>query len=79
MGWIVSIITGGLAGWIASRIMKSSSSLLWNILVGILGGTLGNWISHLLGIYTVGLASFAVTVVGACLLIYLLRLFRNRV
>ncbi len=78
-GFIVSLVTGALAGWIASMIMKSRSSLLWNIVVGIIGGMLGNWLSHLLGIYTIGLANFAVSVAGACLLIFLLRLVRNKV
>ncbi len=78
-GLIVSLITGALAGWIANLIMKSGSGLLWNIVVGIVGGALGNWLAHLLGIYTIGLANFAVSVAGACLLIFLLRLVRHKV
>ncbi len=79
MGIILSIVTGGIAGWLASMIMKSKSSLLWNIIVGIVGGTLGGWVAGLLGIHTVGLASFAVSVAGACLLIWLLRLIKDKI
>ena len=78
-GLIVSRITGALAVWIGNLIMKSGSGLLWNIVVGIVGGALGNWLAHLLGIYTIGLANFAVSVAGACLLIFLLRLVRHKV
>ncbi len=79
MGFIINIIVGGVAGWLASMIMKSKSSLLWNIIVGIVGGLLGGWVAGLLGIYTVGLANFAVSVAGACLLIWLLRLIKSKV
>lgn len=70
---LVGLVLGAVAGWLASRIMKSRTSLLWNIVIGVVGGALGSWVARALGIYTVGLASFAVSVAGACLLIFLLR------
>lgn len=78
MGILMDIILGALAGWIASMIMKSKSSLLWNIIVGIVGGVLGGWIAGLLGIGAVGFGSFLISVVGACILIFLLRLIRGK-
>ena len=80
LGWIAAIIVGGLAGWIAEKIMKSDMGLLANIALGIIGalvlnailmavvgGTLGGWIGQLI----VGIA-------GACLLIWAARLIRGR-
>ena len=42
MGYIAWIVLGGLAGWIASMIMKTDASqgLLMNIIVGIVGASI---------------------------------------
>jgi uncharacterized membrane protein YeaQ/YmgE (transglycosylase-associated protein family) len=80
--FIVWIVIGGLAGWLASVIMKAQDSLLVNIILGIVGGLLGGWVLGLLGFppENMGLfASFLTAVFGACLLILLGRvLFRGR-
>ena len=36
MGWIVAIIVGGMAGWLASMVMSRDASMgiLMNIIVG---------------------------------------------
>ncbi|HYN67695.1 MAG TPA: GlsB/YeaQ/YmgE family stress response membrane protein, partial [Ornithinibacter sp.] len=49
MGIIGWIIIGGLAGWIASKIMKTDAQqgIILNIVVGIIGGLLGGWILSL--------------------------------
>ena len=46
MGFISWIIIGGLAGWIASKIMHVDEKMgkLANILAGFVGGTLANYI-----------------------------------
>jgi uncharacterized membrane protein YeaQ/YmgE (transglycosylase-associated protein family) len=44
MGWIVWIIVGGLAGWIASIVTKSRNGLFTNILVGLIGSVVGGWL-----------------------------------
>ncbi|MFA7253087.1 MAG: GlsB/YeaQ/YmgE family stress response membrane protein [Patescibacteria group bacterium] len=83
MSWIIAIIIGALIGWIASMIMKSESSLLWNIIIGILGSILGRWIfGGLLGFdsaYAAGgfsLAGIIWGVIGAIILIVILRALR---
>ena len=40
MGWIVAIIVGGVAGWLASMVMARDGSMgiFWNIIVGIVIG-----------------------------------------
>ena len=34
IGWIASIIIGGIAGWLAERFMKSQMGLIMNIVLG---------------------------------------------
>jgi uncharacterized membrane protein YeaQ/YmgE (transglycosylase-associated protein family) len=76
MGWIVSLIIGGIVGWIASIVMKTNAQMgmIANILVGIIGSSLGFWLAGLLGIApNGGILGFAVAVAGAALLIVILR------
>ena len=44
LGWIIAIIVGGVAGWLASIVMRRDASMgiFWNIVVGIIGALLGN-------------------------------------
>ena len=42
VGWIMTIILGGLAGWIAEKIMKSDMGLIGNIILGIIGAVVLN-------------------------------------
>ena len=54
MGWIGTIIVGGVAGWLASIVMRRDASMgiLWNIVVGIIGGLLGGVIGNATGFLT---------------------------
>lgn len=75
MGWIVTLIIGGIVGWLASIIMKTNAQmgLIANVLVGVVGSVLGFWIAGLLGIApTGGILRFVVALVGAVLLIFIL-------
>ncbi len=44
MGWIIALIVGGVAGWLASMVMNRDASMgiFWNIVVGIIGSLIGN-------------------------------------
>lgn len=75
MSWIISLIIGGVVGWLASIVMKTNAQMGWiaNVLVGAVGSMLGYWIAGLLGIApTGGILGFLVAVVGAVLLIFIL-------
>jgi uncharacterized membrane protein YeaQ/YmgE (transglycosylase-associated protein family) len=75
MGWIISLIIGGIVGWLASIIMKTNEQmgLIANVLVGVVGAALGFWIAGLLGVVaTGGIVRFLVALVGAVLLIFIL-------
>ena len=34
-GWIMTVVLGGLAGWIAEKVMKFDTGLIMNIVLGI--------------------------------------------
>jgi uncharacterized membrane protein YeaQ/YmgE (transglycosylase-associated protein family) len=74
MGWIISLIVGGIVGWLASIVMKTDAQMGWiaNVLVGIVGSSLGYWIAGLLGIGAGGILGFVVAIAGAALLIFIL-------
>ena len=80
VGWIMAIIIGALAGWIAERVMKSDHGLVMNIVLGIVGAVVGNFILMLIFGATMGglIGQLIVAVVGACLLIAIGRAIRSR-
>jgi len=80
IGWIAWIIIGGFAGWVAERVMKGSHGLVTNIVLGILGAVVFNWILRQLNFIPPDgyLGQFIVAVLGACLLIFGYRLIRGR-
>ena len=72
INFIISIVIGAIAGWLASQIMKTKGGLLRNIILGIIGGFVGGYIFGLLGISSNGfLGNILVSMIGACILIYL--------
>ena len=73
--WIVKIALWALAGLAASRLMKSEGSLLWNIVLGLVGGAVGSLAADWIGIKATNtLGNLLVSVGGACLVIALARL-----
>lgn len=76
MGWLITLIIGGVVGWLASIVMKTNAQmgLIANVLVGIVGSALGFWAARLLGIApSGGVLRFIVAVIGAIGLIFILR------
>jgi uncharacterized membrane protein YeaQ/YmgE (transglycosylase-associated protein family) len=70
---IVAIIVGGVVGWIASLIMKTNAQM-GNIVVGIVGSALGHWLAGAIGLWADSfIARFIVAVLGAVILIVILR------
>ncbi len=80
IGWIGSIIIGGIAGWIAEKIMKSDHSLILNIVLGIVGAVVANAILMFVFNATLGgwIGQLIVAVIGACILIGIARAIRGR-
>lgn len=80
MGWIGWIVLGGLAGWVANMIMKEEGGLFKNIVLGVIGGVIGGWVVELLGgsgVNGFNIYSFIVAVLGALLLIWIVRMIKK--
>jgi len=76
MNWIVTLVVGGVIGWLASMLMKTDKQMgiFANVIVGIVGSSIGFWLAGLLGLSAYGvIAQWAVAVVGAAILIYILK------
>lgn len=80
MTFIFWIIIGGIAGWLASLIMKSQTGLLMNIIIGIIGAFIGGWLFAQLGIYPASnvIGSLVTAVVGAVILLFIAQLVQGR-
>jgi uncharacterized membrane protein YeaQ/YmgE (transglycosylase-associated protein family) len=85
MGWIVTLLMGGIVGWLASKIMKTDAQMgiIANIVVGAVGSVLGFWVAGMFDIaITSGLVRFVIALLGAVVLLWILRalgLFRPKV
>ena len=79
MSWLIQLIVGGIAGWLASIVMKrdASQGILLNIIVGIVGGFLGGWLLPMLGISlgTGWLGYLLTALIGAVVLLLIVNLF----
>ena len=76
MDWLITIIIGGIVGWIASIIMKTNAQmgLIANVLVGVVGSLLGAWVAGALGLAAGGgIMRFVIALIGAVVLIAILR------
>ena len=76
MSLIITLVIGGVVGWLASIIMKTNAQmgLIANVLVGVVGSMLGYWLAGLLGIAPAGgILRFLIAIGGAALLIFILR------
>jgi uncharacterized membrane protein YeaQ/YmgE (transglycosylase-associated protein family) len=76
MNWIITLVVGGIVGWLASIVMKTNAQmgLIANVLVGIVGSSLGFWLAGALGLAAYGaIAQWIVAVAGAVILIVVLK------
>lgn len=75
---LIAIVLGAVSGWLASLIMKSSGSLIKNIVLGVAGGFVGSLLFDLVGLSFGGyLGTIFVSVIGACIVIFVVnKLFK---
>ena len=71
MNLIIQLIIGGIIGWLASIVMKTNAQMgmIANIVVGVVGASIGAWIAAQLGLA----GGYLVSVIGAIVLIALLK------
>ena len=82
VGIIAWIVFGGLAGYIASLLVRTSpeQGAAGNVIVGILGAIIGGWLMQTLGSSGVtgfNFYSLLVAIVGAVVLLAIVNLFRR--
>ena len=79
MNFIIFIIIGAVAGWLAGTLMTGGGyGFIVNAILGIIGGVFGGWIFGVLGISVGGdFGSFITAVVGAVLIIFIAGLFKK--
>lgn len=81
MNFVVWIVFGGVAGWLAGQIMKGGGfGLIGNVIVGIIGSFVGGFLfSNVLGLGAVGFnfMGLIAAVVGAVLLLFIVSLIRK--
>ena len=78
-GLIATILVGGIAGWIASRLMKARTGVLANVGLGVLGAVVANAILRAVGLAAnpTLLSQLIIAIGGAALLIALYRALRT--
>ena len=83
MNWLVWIIFGALAGWIASMIMGKNAQMgaLANIVVGIVGALIGGFLMTNVfgaqGVTGFNITSLLVAIGGAVVLLFLVGMVRR--
>jgi len=80
MGFLVWIIVGLIAGWLAGQVMKGGGyGVLVDIILGLLGGLLGGWLFGQLGLGAGGgmVGSIIVAFIGAVILVGITRLIKR--
>ena len=83
MGIISWIVLGGIAGWLASIVMKRNDQMgcITNIIAGIVGATVGGWVFSLFGgtgVTGFNLPSLVVAFVGAVIVLAVVNLIFGR-
>jgi len=81
---LVWIIVGGIAGWLASLVVRGGGmGIVGDIIVGVVGALIGGFVLSLLlpgtfGITGFNLGSLIVAFIGAVILLFIVKLFTGR-
>jgi uncharacterized membrane protein YeaQ/YmgE (transglycosylase-associated protein family) len=77
---IVWIIIGGIAGWIASKLVTGGGmGLAGNVVLGIIGAVVAGWLLPLIGIGTAGgfIWSIITAAIGAIIVLLVISLVKR--
>lgn len=81
MGLLATIVVGLIAGWLASLIMKTNTSLVTELILGVVGAIVGGWIASLLTgvdmMTGINVTSILVALLGAIIVIAIYRFFKR--
>lgn len=74
------LILGGIAGWLAGKIMSGHGfGVIWDVLLGVVGSFVGGFVFSLIfGTAPTGLIiSFIVALIGACVVVGIVHLAKG--
>jgi uncharacterized membrane protein YeaQ/YmgE (transglycosylase-associated protein family) len=81
VSWVAYIIIGGIAGWLAGKIVKGGGQgVVLNVIVGIIGGFLGGFLLEKLGVDVIAgrkWFTFFTSLFGAVILLWVVGLVRR--
>lgn len=81
MSFLVMIVIGAIAGYIASLVMKSPQGILMDIVLGIIGALVGGFIFNLFGqpgVTGFDLYSILVAAIGAIVVLAIYKMYVGR-
>ncbi|HEX8232743.1 MAG TPA: GlsB/YeaQ/YmgE family stress response membrane protein [Caulobacteraceae bacterium] len=81
IGWLLWIIVGIAAGFLAEKIMKSNQGLIMNLITGLVGAVIGGFLFQNLLHLDLGpnwLNALVFATIGAVILLFVLRLVKRR-
>ncbi len=69
---LIGILVGALAGYLAGRFMGTETSFWRNVVMGVLGSFVGEFLFGLIGVHASGsFTAFVISVIGACVCIWI--------
>ncbi len=77
---IVILVIGLIAGWLAGKIMGGGFGIIGDIIIGIIGAFIGSWLWGVLRLPGIGpwwLTAIVIATVGACILLFIIRLIKR--
>jgi len=77
---IVILVIGLIAGWLAGKLMGGGFGIIGDIIIGIIGAFIGTWlwgVLHLPMIANFWISAIVISTVGACILLFILRLIKR--
>ena len=79
IGWFLTIVVGGFAGWMAGKFLDMRFGIIMNIIIGILGSVVAAALARRFGIFVEGdwLGFLLTSFVGASLLLFVIKIIRR--
>ncbi|ACM36511.1 MULTISPECIES: GlsB/YeaQ/YmgE family stress response membrane protein [Rhizobium/Agrobacterium group] len=79
VGWLTAIFVGGLAGWLAGKLMDMRFGIFMNIVIGIIGSVIANAIFRRFDIFVASdwVGYLITSFIGACILLFVAKLVRK--
>lgn len=77
MGFLWSLLIGGIAGWAAGKLFRGQSfGVVMNVVIGVVGAVVGNFLLSLLGFTAYGtIAQIIASTIGAIVVLWVASMF----